>query len=162
MNLFKRFAIAFLAFVLLSPAAATEHQPWEAGGFDVDVVTSSRHLEPHPSTTQHNLDVVLGGRPKDLQDEVPSSLRGGHLRLLQEEKPSWLHVQMADKCIFQITDNGSIVLKSRHFHDQTVMFSDRPFTFEKNVPTEEFFDNFYNYFNASNGGMPNAAITLVV
>ena len=68
---------------------------------------------------------------------------------------------MADQCIFQTTDSGNLVLKSRHFHGDTVMFSDRPFTYEKEMTTETFFTNFDDAFNADNGGKPNAAITLV-
>ena len=79
----------------------------------------------------------------------------------KEEEPSYLFVQMADQCIFQTTDSGNLVLKSRHFHSDTVLFSDRPFTYEKEIPTETFFDNFDDAFNEDNGGMPNAAITLV-
>ena len=75
--------------------------------------------------------------------------------------PNYLFVQMADQCIFQTTDSGNLVLKSRHFHGDTVMFSDRPFTYEEEISTESFFGNFDNLFNTENGGKPNAAITLV-
>ena len=49
----------------------------------------------------------------------------------EEEVPNYLYVQMADQCIFQTTDSGNSVLKSRHFHGETVKFSDRPFTYEE-------------------------------
>merc|ERR1719199_2111457 len=68
---------------------------------------------------------------------------------------------MVDQCIFQTTDSGNLVLKSRHFHGDTVVFSDRPFTYEEEISTESFFDSFDDRFNADNGGKPNAAITLV-
>ena len=76
-------------------------------------------------------------------------------------EPSYLFVQMADQCIFQTTDSGNLVLKSRHFHGDTVIFSDRPFTYENDIATTSFFDDFDDAFNADNGGKPNAAITLV-
>jgi len=79
----------------------------------------------------------------------------------KEEDPEYLIVQIADQCIFQTTDSGNLVLKSRHFHGDTVMFSDRPFTYEEEISTESFFDSFDDTFNADNGGKPNAAITLV-
>merc|ERR1719199_1027498 len=68
---------------------------------------------------------------------------------------------MVDQCHFQTTDSGNLVLKSRHFHGDTVVFSDRPFTYEEEMSTESFFDGFDDRFNANNGGKPNAAITLV-
>ena len=119
-------AVSLLAAVVLTP--------WEAAAdiaadVDVDnVATLSRLTGFHPSTTTQALDAVQVGRPQNQKEQVvPSFLRDGHPRNLQEEgsAPSFLYVQMADKCIFQITDNGNIVLKSRHFHDQTVQFSDR-------------------------------------
>lgn len=79
----------------------------------------------------------------------------------KEEGPEYLFVQMADQCIFQTTDSGNLVLKSRHFHGDTVVFSDRPFTYEEEISTESFFDSFDDTDNADNGGKPNAAITLV-
>jgi hypothetical protein len=153
-------AVSLLAAVVLTP--------WEAAAdiaadVDVDnVATLSRLTGFHPSTTTQALDAVQVGRPQNQKEQVvPSFLRDGQPRNLQEEQPSFLYVQMADKCIFQITDNGNIVLKSRHFHDQTVQFSDRPFKYESAFETESFFGNFPDLFNANNGGMPNAAITLV-
>ena len=41
------------------------------------------------------------------------------------------------------------------------MFSDRPFTYEEEIATTSFFDDFDDTFNADSGGKPNAAITLV-
>ena len=82
-------------------------------------------------------------------------------KLEKEEGPNYLFVQLADQCIFQTTDSGNLVLKSRHFHGDTVKFSDRPFTYEEEISTESFFDSFDDTFNAGNGGKPNAAITLV-
>ena len=79
----------------------------------------------------------------------------------KEEGPQYLFAQMADQCSFQTTDSGNLVLKSRHFHGDTVKFSDRPFTYEEEISTESFFDSFDDTFNADNGGKPNAAITLV-
>ena len=79
----------------------------------------------------------------------------------QEEAPKYLFVQMADDCSFDITDRGNLVLKSRHFHGDTVVFSDRPFTYEEEMSTESFFDDFDEMFTEDNGGKPNAAITLV-
>ena len=79
----------------------------------------------------------------------------------EEEQPTALFVQMADQCTFQTTASGNTILKSRHFHGDTVVFSDRPFTYEKEMATETFFDNFDDAFNDDNGGKPNAAITLV-
>ena len=76
-------------------------------------------------------------------------------------EPSYLFVQMADDCIFQITDNGNTVLKSQNFHGDTVIFSDRPFEYAETASTEFFFENFDDAFNDDNGGKPNAAITLV-
>ena len=68
---------------------------------------------------------------------------------------------MADQCIFQTTDSGNLVLKSRHFRGDTVVFSDRPFTYEEEISMESFFDSIDEAFNADNGGKPNAAITLI-
>ena len=177
---------SFLAFGLLSLAAA--EQPRKAGGSG-DVVTSSHNL--HPVTLVRTLDALRDGRrrayqkKKSKQQHLDDPLR--HLRRVQEddgktstceaalaeaeenlatceeeeEAPSYLFVQMADQCIFQTTDSGNFVLKSRHFHGDTVMFSDRPFEYEEDVATTSFFDDFDDTFNADYGGKPNAAITLV-
>jgi hypothetical protein len=154
-------------------------------------VTASRHPDLRPVTLVQTLDVLREGRrradqKKKSEPNVDDPL--GHLRRVQEEDgggggtceaalaeaeeqlaayeaqegaPKYLFVQMADQCIFQITDNGNLILKSRHFHGDTVKFSDRPFTYEEEVATESFFDGFDDMFNADNGGKPNAAITLV-
>ena len=152
-------------------------------------MTSSHNL--HPVTLVRTLDALRDGRrrayqkKKSKQQHLDDPLR--HLRRVQEddgktstceaalaeaeenlatceekeEEPSYLFVQMADQCIFQTTDGGNTVLKSRHFHDVTVVFSDRPFEYEEEIATESFFDDFDATFNAGNGGKPNAAITLV-
>ena len=78
-----------------------------------------------------------------------------------DDGPSYLFVQMADDCTFQTTDSGNTVLKSRNFHGDTVLFSDRPFEYAETASTEFFFENFADAFNDDNGGQPNAAITLV-
>ena len=57
-------------------------------------------------------------------------------KLEKEEGPNYLFVQLADQCIFQTTDSGNLVLKSRNFHGDAVVFSDRPFTFALQ-PTSE-------------------------
>jgi len=170
MKIFKPFAIAcsLLAVLLhlpLSLAASAEpagQQTWEAAAAgEVDVVTFLSHFELHPSTTKRTLNVLYGAHPEHLQ-EAPSFLRDvATSRHLQEERPTYLFVQMFDECIFQTTDSGIVVVKSRHPHGQTVQFSDRPFTYEQTITTEEFFDTFPDKFNDDNGGMPNSAITLV-
>ena len=179
MSLSKPFAIVCCS--LLSLGAAERQR--EATG-----VTSSHNL--HPVTLVRTLDALRDGRrrayqkKKSKQQHLDDPLR--HLRRVQEddgktstceaalaeaeenlatceekeEAPSSLFVQMADQCIFLTTDGGNLILKSRHFHGDTVIFSDRPFTYEKDVATESFFDDFDDAFNADNGGKPNAAITL--
>ena len=105
-----------------------------------------------------------GGQPTTCEAalaEAEKSLAAYEEEKKEEEGPTYLFVQMADQCIFQTTDSGNLVLKSRHFHGDTVMFSDRPFTYEEEISTESFFGNFDNLFNTENGGKPNAAITLV-
>ena len=176
MNLPKPFAIVCSLFVfgLLSLAAPAEQQ---------------RHPDLHPVTLVRTLDALRDGRRHSLQkkktkkseqylddpfshlrrvqedDTCEAALAEAEVKLAvceaQEEVPKYLAVQMADKCIFDTTDSGNLVLKSRHFHGDTVKFSDRPFTYEKEVSTESFFDDFDDIFNADNGGKPNAAITLV-
>ena len=93
--------------------------------------------------------------PSFLRADVAAS------RHLQDADPSYLIVQMADKCTFQTTNKGNLVLKSRNFHSDTIWFSDRPLTYEEEMSTESFFENFNKFFDQDNGGMPNAAITLV-
>ena len=163
MNLFKPFATA-CSLGLLSLAAADQQQR-EAVGDDVVPVVPSRHLGLDPSTFQHNLEILRGGRSQHMEPRAaaPSFLRAdvAASRHLQDADPSYLIVQMADKCTFQTTDKGNLVLKSRNFHGDTVVFSDRPFTYEYEIPTESFFENFDDTFNDDNGGKPNAAITLV-
>ena len=187
MILSKPFAIACSLLTLPFLSLAAAEQPRKAGGSG-DVMTSSHNL--HPVTLVRTLDVLRDGRrrayqKKSKQQHLDVPLR--QLRRVQEddgqsttceaalaeaeenlatceekeEEPSYLFVQMADECIFQTTDSGNTILKSRHFHGDTVMFSDRPFTYEKDIATESFFDNFDDAFNADNGGKPNAAITLV-
>ena len=105
-----------------------------------------------------------GGQPTTCEAalaEAEQTLAAYEEKEKEEEGPKYLFVQMADQCTFQITDSGNLVLKSRHFHGDTVKFSDRPFTYEEEISTESFFDNFDDLFNADNGGKPNAAITLV-
>ena len=159
MILFKPFAIA-CSLGLLSLAAAEQQQRGAVG----DDVVSSRRLGLDPSTFQRNLEILRGGRSQRLEQRAaPSFLRAdvATSRHLQDADPSYLFVQMADKCTFQTTDNGNTVVKSRHFHGDTVVFSDRPFTYENEVPTESFFENFDEAFIKDKGGEPNAAITLV-
>jgi len=155
-------AFSLLALVLLPLGGAA------AAGVDVnDFETLSRITGLHPSTTTRALDAVQVGRQPPppppsssfLRDVVAASSSSRHLQ--EESTPSYLFVQMADDCTFQRTARGNVVLKSRRFHGDTVMFSDRPFTYEAAIPTETFLDNFPDIFNADNGGMPNAAITLV-
>ena len=105
-----------------------------------------------------------GGQPTTCEAalaEAEQTLAAYEEKEKEEEGPKYLFVQMADQCIFQTTDSGNLVLKSRHFHGDTVKFSDRPFTYEEEISTESFFDSFDDTFNADNGGKPNAAITLV-
>ena len=165
-----------LAVGLLSLAAAND--------------VASRHLDLHPVTLVRTLDVLRDGR-QNKKSKRHIEVSPSHFRRVQEddgqqttsceaelaeakkylaaneaeeekgEGPKYLFVQMADQCIFQTTDSGNLVLKSRHFHGNTVKFSDRPFTYEEEIATESFFDNFDDTFNDDNGGKPNAAITLV-
>ena len=105
-----------------------------------------------------------GGQPTTCEAalaEAEKSLAAYEEEEKEEEGPTYLFVQMADQCIFQTTDSGNLVLKSRNFHGDTVVFSDRPFTYEEEISTESFFNSFDDLFNADNGGKPNAAITLV-
>ena len=105
-----------------------------------------------------------GGQPTTCEAalaEAEQTLAAYEEKEKEEEGPTYLFVQMADQCIFQTTDSGNLVLKSRHFHGDTVKFSDRPFTYEEEISTASFFDSFDDLFNADNGGKPNAAITLV-
>ena len=152
-------------------------------------LTSSRHPDLHPVTLVRALDVLRDGRRRMHQKSTKKSEQYlddplvGHLRRVQEddtceaalaeaeenlaaykaqeEAPKYLFVQMADDCSFEITDRGNLILKSRHFHGDTVVFSDRPFTYEEDMSTESFFDGFDEMFTEDNGGKPNAAITLV-
>ena len=178
MILSKPFAIACS---LLSLGAAERQR--EATG-----VTSSHHLDPtlvqtldvlrdgrrragrkeegnqNPgnSNSLGNLRRVQvdDGQPASCEEALVDAQEQLHTCEERAEEPSYLFVQMADQCIFQITDNANLVLKSRHFHEDTVMFSDRPFRYEEDVPTEFFFESFDDKFNTGNGGKPNAAITL--
>ena len=105
-----------------------------------------------------------GGQPTTCEAalaEAEQNLAAYEEKEKEEEGPEYLFVQMADQCTFQTTDSGNLVLKSRHFHGDTVKFSDRPFTYEEEISTESFFNIFDNAFHADKGGKPNAAITLV-
>ena len=142
----------------------------------LDVLRGGRHRTNQKKSQKH-LDAPLGnlrrvreddGRPPTSSStcascEAALAEAEENLATCEEtaEEPSYLFVQMADQCIFHITDSGNLVLKSRKIHDTTTVFSDRPFTYEVDVPTESFFDGFEDEFNADNGGKPNAAITLV-
>ena len=181
--------VALLAFGLPSLAAA--EQPRDAAGGDVvasghlnhhsmrfvrglDALRHSRraHQEKskeHPDDPDDPLRHLRrvqedGGQPTTCEAalaEAEQTLAAYEEKEKEEEGPKYLFVQMADQCIFQTTDSGNLVLKSRHFHGDTVKFSDRPFTYEEEISTESFFDSFDDTFNADNGGKPNAAITLV-
>ena len=166
----------FVAFVLLlSLAAAAEQTQETAAAGDVATLRRLTGFDIDPSTAGRALDAVRDARHPSQQQrpdakERPSSsfLRDvamttppRHPRNLQEGQPSYLFVQMADQCIFQTTEGGNTILKSRHFHGDTIMFSDRPFTYEAAIPTESFFGTFHVDFNVNNGGMPNAAVTLI-
>jgi hypothetical protein len=172
-----------IAPLLLAAAAAVEQPPGEAGANnsnsndddddEAGVVTVPHNLlaeRHHPSTLERAIRVLQDGRLKLLpqkeeekEEEPSSSLRDGGPRRLQEAPPppSWLFVQMFDECDFQITDKGNLIVKSRRPHGQTIKFADRPLTYEESMPTQVFFDEFGNLFTVDNGGMPNAAITLV-
>ena len=80
--------------------------------------------------------------------------------LAQLQGPSYLYVQVADRCILDITDNGNYVLKSKNFHPQTEVFSDRPFHMEYSTDTRGIFENFDSSFD-DGLGPPNAALTFV-
>ena len=172
----KTLSKLFVAFVLLlSLAAAAEQTQETAAAGDVATLRRLTGFDIDPSTAGRALDAVRDARHPSQQQrpdakERPSSsfLRdvamttpSRHPRNLQEGQPSYLFVQMADQCIFQTTEGGNTILKSRHFHGDTIMFSDRPFTYEAAIPTESFFGTFHVDFNVNNGGMPNAAVTLI-
>ena len=182
--------VALLAVGLLSLAAAEQPPRGAAGGDGVasghlnlhsvrlvralDAVRHGRrahqekskeHLDDPDDPLRHLRRVQEdGGQPTTCEAalaEAEKNLAAYEGKEKEEEGPKYLIVQMADQCIFQTTDSGNLVLKSRHFHGDTVMFSDRPFTYEEEISTESFFDTFDDTFNADNGGKPNAAITLV-
>ena len=81
-----------------------------------------------------------GGQPTTTCEaalaEAKQTLAAYEEKEKEEEGPKYLFVQMADQCIFQTTDSGNLVLKSRNFHGDAVVFSDRPFTFALQ-PTSE-------------------------
>lgn len=77
-----------------------------------------------------------------------------------EAGPSFFFVQLADRCILDRTDKGNYVLKSKSFHPQTEVFSDRPFRYEFVRDTVDVFDDFHDTFN-DESGLPNAAVTFV-
>ena len=81
-------------------------------------------------------------------------------QLSQLEGPSYLYVQVADRCVLQITERGNYVLKSKSFHPQTEVFSDRPFHMEYSTDTRGIFENFDRSFD-DGLGPPNAALTFV-
>ena len=174
------------AFALVPLASAAQEAQREAGTGGLHSVTLVRTLDAvrdgrdrlrHQKKSEQHRDLLADG-----EGDGPGPL--GHLRRVQEdsgtceetlaacqafvlgdeeeeEQPTALFVQMADQCTFQTTDSGNVVLKSRHFHGDTVVFSDRPSTYEKEMSTETFFNNFDDAFNDDNGGKPNAAVTLV-
>jgi hypothetical protein len=125
----------------------------------------NRHALQKGKKIKQHLDDPLGHLRRVQEDDGQTATSACEAALAayeaQEEVPSYLFVQMADQCIFQTTDNGNLILKSRHFHGDTVIFSNRPFTYEADIATETFFDGFDDAFNAEIGGKPNAAITLV-
>ena len=82
--------------------------------------------------------------------------------LEEAKKPvqSFLFVQMADVCVFELGEDGSVSFYSNSFLEDTEQFSNKPFRLESTVPTHEFFGKFDStYFPA--GDKPNSAITLV-
>ena len=183
--------IALLAVGLLSLAAAEQPRDAAAGDVvasghldlhpamttlvrALDVVRHGRRArqeksKAHPGDPDDSLRHLRrvqedGGQPATCEAalaEAEQTLAAYEEKEKEKEGPQYLFAQMADQCIFQTTDSGNLVLKSRHFHGDTVMFSDRPFTYEEEISTESFFDSFDDTFNADNGGKPNAAITLV-
>lgn len=74
--------------------------------------------------------------------------------------PSYLFVQMANSCTLSRSANadGTMVytMSTSDMDDETYSFSDRPFQVESEIPTEEFFANFTEFFIESK---PNAAFT---
>ena len=178
-----------LAFALVPLASAAQEAQREAGTGGLHPVTLVRTLDVVRGGRDRLRNQKKSERHRDLLAHGEGDDAGplGHLRRAQEddgtceetlaacqafvlgddeeeeeeEQPTALFVQMADQCTFQTTDSGNIVLKSRHFHGDTVVFSDRPFTYEKEMSTETFFNNFDDAFNEDNGGKPNAAVTLV-
>ena len=135
------------------------------GGRRAHQMKSKEHPDAPDDPLRHLRRVQEdGGQPTTCEAtlaEAEKNLAAYEKKEKEEEGPKYLFVQMADQCIFQTTDSGNLVLKSRHFHGDTVVFSDRPFTYEEEISTESFFDSFDDLFNADNGGKPNAAITLV-
>ena len=75
-------------------------------------------------------------------------------------KPTWLFVQMADKCTLYRDEFGAYHLESSKFHSDTEWFTDRPFKLEETMPTTYWFSNFDEFFDDEKG-MPNAALTIV-
>lgn len=74
--------------------------------------------------------------------------------------PTYLFVQMAHNCTLSRSANAdgtmAYTMSTSDMDDETYSFSDRPFQFENEIPTEEFFANFTELFNTSK---PNAAFT---
>ena len=73
--------------------------------------------------------------------------------------PKWLFAQVADKCILDMSGDTPTI-ESASFHEDTEMFSDRPFRYENTTLTPDWFTNFNELFSDEDG-FPNAAMTLV-
>jgi hypothetical protein len=101
-----------------------------------------------------NSDHVAAPTQKEELDKCKHDLEE-----LKTPVPEYLFVQMADGCIFEKDEDGSIPIHSTAFHEDTEQFSDKPFRYESTIPTYEFFDDFDSTYFPDD--KPNSAITVV-
>jgi hypothetical protein len=76
--------------------------------------------------------------------------------------PEYLFAQQADECVLGIDDEGNFYLESSKFLTVTEAFTDRPLRMEETIKTSDWFpEKFNQWFENSEDGWPNSAISLV-
>ena len=134
------------------------HRHLNAGSSDTyTMLTSSsshgqRALKP---------DSTKSAKSKSAKANCGCETYEAELQALKEEMltPKWLFAQVADKCILDMSGDTPTI-ESASFHNDTEMFTDRPFRYENTTLTQTWFSNF-NYLFDDGYGFPNAAMTLV-
>ena len=126
-------------------------------------MSSSSHgqRDLKPDSTKSAKGVSKSAKSKSAKANCGCETYEAELAALKEEMltPKLLFAQVADKCILDMSGDTPTI-QSSSFHNDTEMFSDRPFRYENTTLTQNWFNKFNELFN-DGYGFPNAAITLV-